>query len=202
MTEESDSRNDLSIILILLLKGVLYRDMNEKLWDKLLDLQASVRDYVRLISIELIINENEGFAYLRQIDNENSGGLPSLIVKRQLSYPVSLLLALLRKRLAEHDASSGDSRLILGRDEIIEMIKTFLPSGTNEAKIVDQIDSYINKAVDLGYLRRLKSDMVKFEVRRILKAFIDAEWLNEFDTRLSEYIALNRKTTEAAEEMK
>ena len=28
-----------------------------------------------------------------------------------------------------------------------------------------------------------------FEVRRILKAFVDAQWLAEFDTRLAEYRA-------------
>lgn len=40
------------------------------------------------------------------------------VARRQLSYPVSLLLVLLRKKLAEHDALAGDPRLILSREQI------------------------------------------------------------------------------------
>jgi hypothetical protein len=47
--------------------------------------------------------------------------------------------------------------------------------------------------VELGLLRRLKpaagsgSDRGHYEVRRILKAFVDAQWLAEFDARLEIY---------------
>jgi hypothetical protein len=36
--------------------------------------------------------------------------LPRLVPRRQLSYPVSLLLALLRKKLVEFDAAAGCGR--------------------------------------------------------------------------------------------
>ena len=32
----------------------------------------------------------------------------------------------------------------------------FLPEGSNEAKLIDQIETHINKIVELGFLRRLK----------------------------------------------
>lgn len=57
---------------------------------------------------------------------------PRLIARRPLSYPVSLMLALLRKRLAEADAGGGDARLVLSREEIAELMRVFLPDGTNE----------------------------------------------------------------------
>jgi len=38
--------------------------------------------------------------------------MPSLVEKRQLSYPVTLLCALLVERLYEFDAQSGDRELI------------------------------------------------------------------------------------------
>jgi len=44
--------------------------------------------------------------------------------------------------------------------------------------------------VDLGFLRRLKSisdSQVGYEVRRIIKAYIDAQWLAEFDQKLEAY---------------
>ena len=69
----------------------------------------------------------------------------------------------------------------------------FLPDGTNEARLIDQVDATISKVVDLGFLRHLKAatdsaqDRGHYEVRRILKAFVDAQWLADFDTRLETY---------------
>jgi hypothetical protein len=103
------------------------------------------------------------------------------------------MLALLRKRMAEFDAGGGDARLVLSRDDIAELMRVFLPDGTNEARLIDQVDATITKVVDLGFLRRLKpaagsaQDRGHYEVRRILKAFVDAQWLAEFDARLEVY---------------
>ena len=79
--------------------------------------------------------------------------LPRLVPRRSLSFQVSLLLALLRKKLAEFDAQSGDTRLMLTRAQIAEMVRVFLPATSNEARLLDQIDTHINKVVDLGFLR-------------------------------------------------
>jgi hypothetical protein len=54
---------------------------------------------------------------------------------------------------------------------------------------VDQIDSYIGKAVELGFLRQVRGQDTLYEVRRILKAFVDGQWLADFDARLAEYAA-------------
>ncbi|HMA64436.1 MAG: DUF4194 domain-containing protein [Fibrobacterota bacterium] len=187
-TETTDANNSFSVVLITLLKGVVYADENVRLWQNLLSLQARIRDYVKEIGLELIVVEDEGFAWLQTLSsNENAPELPRLVIKRQLSYPVSLLIALLRRKLVEHDATSGEIRLILSRDEIVEMMRTFLSTGSNEARLVDQIDTYINKVVELGFVRRLRTENNKIEVRRLLKAFVDAQWLNDFDVRLKTY---------------
>ncbi|KAB7624111.1 DUF4194 domain-containing protein [Alkalilimnicola sp. S0819] len=189
MTEETtDDR--LSTVLIALFKGVLYQDQAPETWQGLLDLQARVRDYVAVLGLELNLDEAEGYAYLGQRREDADGAaLPRLVPRRALSYPVSLLLALLRKKLAEHDAGGGDPRLILAREQIVELMRVFLPESANEAKLVDRIDSHINKAVELGFLRRLRGQPDQLEVRRILKAYVDAQWLSEFQDRLAEYRA-------------
>ena len=194
---------DLSVLLINLLKGVLYRDGDERLWATLLNLQARVRDYVAVLNLELLLDEAEGYAFLKSrpepADDDPSPRLPRLVVRRPLSFPVSLLLALLRKKLVEFDASGGDTRLVLSRDDMVELLRVFLPDGPNEAKLIDQIESTINKVVDLGFLRKLKpaasstgasastAGLASYELRRILKAFVDAQWLAEFDARLANY---------------
>ncbi len=195
LSTENTSGNDLSTLIILLLKGVIYQDADASLWNALLLLQARVRDYVSVLGLELVLDEAEAYAFLRsrppnQETDDAAVTLPRLIVRRALSFPVSLLLALLRKKLAEFDASGGDTRLVLSRDEIVELIRVFLPETSNEAKLMDQMETHLNKIVELGFLRKLKvatGQTSQFEVRRILKAFVDAQWLAEFDLRLASY---------------
>jgi len=184
---------ELSQVVVTLLKGVLYQEESPALWHALLNLQAAVRDYVAVIGLELILDEAEGYCFLRSRpadDEENGNAIPRLVARRQLSFPVSLLLALLRKKLAESDAGGGDTRLILSRDEVVELIRIFLPAGSNEARLIDQVDATLNKIADLGFIRRLRNEKQMIEVRRIIKAFIDAQWLADFDRRLNEYSQL------------
>ena len=182
--------HELSSVVVPLLKGVLYREDNPGLWDALVHLQASVRDYVAILGLELMLDEAEGYAFLRSRQSEDEDGqsaIPRLVARRQLSYPVSLLLALLRKKLAEFDAGGGDTRLILSRDEVVELIRIFLPAGSNEVKLIDQVDGTLNKIAEMGFIRRLRGQGQMIEVRRIIKAFVDAQWLADFDERLAEY---------------
>ncbi|PRC91088.1 DUF4194 domain-containing protein [Solimicrobium silvestre] len=198
MLEQTPACSNLSSLIIVLLKGVLYQENDVNLWADLLNLQAQVRDYIAVIGLELALDEAEGYAFLRahsELKDDPASKLPRLVVRRQLSFSVSLLLALLRKKLAEFDASGGQDgngmRLVLNRNDIIELIRVFLPSASNDAKLTDQIETHINKIVELGFLRKLKASNpsmpAAFEVRRIIKAFVDAQWLAEFDAQLDAY---------------
>ncbi len=183
---------ELSALVVPLLKGVIYQEGDAGLWSALLNLQARVRDYVAVLGLELVLDEAEGYAFLRARaeTDDASAKLPRLVARRPLSFQISLLLALLRKKLAEFDAGGGDTRLVLSRDEVVELVRVFLPENTNEAKLIDQLDTQLNKVVELGFLRRLKvqtGQQAIYEVRRILKAFVDAQWLAAFDERLASY---------------
>lgn len=183
-----DISSGLSPLLVALFKGVLHRDQQEALWQSLLDLQSRVRDYVQILGLDLFMDEAEGYAWLGQrAGEEGEEALPRLVPRRQLSYPVSLLLALLRKKLAEHDAGGNDPRLILSLEQIVEMVRLFLPDTANEARLMDRIQGDINKVIQLGFLRRLRGQADRYEVRRILQSFVDTQWLNDFEQRLAEY---------------
>lgn len=187
----SKDEPNLSVAVTQLMKGVVYRDTHEVAWRHLLQLQPQVRDYVGVIGLTVVVHEDEGFAYLRSRPDQDESGLaiPRLIPRRSLSFHVSLLLALLRKKMLEADAKDGDPRLILSRGQIAEMVRVFLPERANEARLVDQIDTQLAKIVELGFLRRVRDQPDLYEVRRILKAFVDAQWLAELDKRLAEYAA-------------
>ena len=129
----------------------------------------------------------------RDDDGDDNRAIPRLIPRRPLSFNVSLLLALLRKKLVEQDATGGETRLVLSRDDIAELVRVFLPENTNEARVMERLDTDLNRIVELGFLRRMKGQEGargrEFEVQRFLKAFVDAQWLTEFDSRLAAYRA-------------
>ena len=178
--------------VIKLLQGVLYND-DKAVWNCLIQYRRNVEQYFSGIAIEVVILENEGFAYLKQRECDPSQGeiVPHIIERRQLSYPVTLLSVILYEKLVEFDSQSGSTeRLILDREEIKDSIRIFLPEGSNEAKLTDKVDTYINKLVDVGFLRGLSTSPNKFEVRRILKAKISADGLQEIKTKLKEHAKL------------
>ncbi|NCC97003.1 MAG: DUF4194 domain-containing protein [Synergistales bacterium] len=193
----SDS-DELSSAVIPLLKGVVYRDEKPRVWEDLLKLQGNVRDYVAFLGLELALDEAEGYAFLssKKQEEDEERELPRLVARRQLSYPVSLVMALLRKKLAEFDAGGGETRLIMSKDDVVEMIRIFLPDGSDDVKLIGQVDTILNKIADLGFIRRMDKGEGNIEVRRIIKAFVDAQWLSDFDKRLEGYRGQEEKDDE------
>jgi hypothetical protein len=192
MTTRTIPRDELSLPLVVtqLMKGVVYRDTHEKAWQHLVQLVPRVSDYVATLGLVVVLDESEGYAFLRsKAADADDDSMPRLIPRHALSFHTSLLLALLRKKLAESDAADDGYRLILSRDQILEMMLMFMPTSSNEAKITDHIDRTISKVVDLGFLRRMPKQDNQFDVRRVLKAFVDGQWLSEFNARLAEYAA-------------
>lgn len=186
MSEELDKH---SIPIIHLFKGILYNS-NESVWKSLLQYETHVRNYFAVVGLELTINEAEGFAFLKQkvFSEETTGNIPKLVEKRQLSFPVSILAILLRKRLLEFDNKGNDSRLVLKKSEIVELLISFLPNNTsNEKKVIDKIDTYISRLVELGFLRELKNEEGYYEVSRILTAYMPVEQLQLTLDKLNEY---------------
>lgn len=189
-------RDELNLPLVVthLMKGVVYRDTHEKVWRHLVQLIPRISDYVATMGLVVVVDESEGYAFLRSKPDDQDGSdkdqeIPRLIPRYALSFHTSLLLALLRKKLAESDAADDGYRVILSRDQILDTMVMFMPTSTNEAKITENIDRTIGKVVDLGFLKRIPKQDNQFEVRRVLKAFVDGQWLSDFDARLAEYAA-------------
>lgn len=181
-----------ALAVIKLFQGVVNND-DKAAWNCLIQYQLEIKQFFSGIGIEVFVQENEGFAFLRQRvrDSDQDEPLPSLLRKDQLTYPVTLLSVLLYEKLVEFDMKGGDStRLIIDREEIKDTVRIFLPEASNEANLIDKVDKNINKLVEIGFLRPLSTSPNKFEVRRILKAKIPAESLLEIKERLREHAKL------------
>lgn len=174
--------------IIALMRGVVYRESAQDVWTTLDRRGAPVRDHFSTVGVDVVVDDAEGYAYLRvQEADEGDDPLPRLVKRRTLTYNLSLLLVLLRKRLVEFETSSSDGKLVLTRDQLVDLVALFLPDATDEARAIERIDTTIRQAADLGFLRELRSQPGHWEVRRILKAYVDAQTLSDFADKLAEY---------------
>lgn len=174
--------------IIKLMQGVVYRESDEETWTTLERQGAGVRDHFATIGLIVVIDDAEGYAFLRTLPEiEGEEPLPRLVRRRALTYHVSLLLLLLRKRLVEFEAGGGEGRLVLTNEQIVEMMRLFQTESSNDARVVDTIDATITSAAKLGFLRQPRGQSNQWEVRRILKAYVDAETLSNFEGKLREY---------------
>ncbi len=180
-------QQSLTPVLVQLLKGVVYQDTHTHLWQQLFDLESPVRDQLNVLGLELYLDEEEGFAFVKQkIAEPGEAEIPRLVVRRALSYPVSLLCVLLRKRMAEADHRGGDLKLVISRQDLHNDMQVFFTGQSNEARLADQLDSHIEKVIKMGFLKRLK-EKDHFEVRRIIKALVDGDWLADLEEKLRVY---------------
>ncbi|OCH74684.1 DUF4194 domain-containing protein [Vibrio breoganii] len=170
-----------SAVQIKLLKAPIYRAKHKDLWQWLERDQMSIRAYFQQLGLTLLIDDNEGYAYLKQqdFDEQYDIELPRLITRRSMTFHQTLLLVLLRKRLAEHDSEESESRLIVERSDVYQWLQSFYPEVSNEVKQRKEFDSLIKKVMEMGFLSALKNHPDSFEVQRILKAVISAEQIVE-----------------------
>jgi hypothetical protein len=187
----SPEEHAVAAAIITLMREVVYRDVaaHEKVWSTLESRRAAVDDHFATIDIVVVVDDVEGYAYLAARDDEDAADdpLPRLVRRRSLTYNVSLLLVLLRKRFVEFESTGGEGKLVLSREQLVELLRVFLPSSSNEARVIDQVGRTIDQVEKLGFLRELRGETGAFEVRRILKAYVDAQTMSDFAGKLAQY---------------
>lgn len=177
-------------VLIKLLQDVLY-DEDSATWSDLLTFQIPVRDYFAKIGLELHLDEREGFAFLKQQDGDDVK-LPRLVRRVPLSYEVSLLCVLLREILEEFDVKDVASRkCFVTAKELQEKIEIFFRDAPNKVRLLDRFDKTIQTAARLGFLKETPGDSLnddmRYEVRRVIKAKITNEKLEEIKRKMQIY---------------
>lgn len=186
MEYDKDAKElEYSKVLISLLRGVLNKDENIKLWTVLKENQPRVQEYLATIGLQLFVEDSSGYAFVRQRDDEE---LPKLVARHQLSYGMSLLLIQLRKALGDFDAANGDKFLIVSKEDILLRLKGFYPQIANETRFVNEAERNIRRAVEMGFLAPVYGREDSYEVKELLRSFVTAQWLQEFNQRLQDYI--------------
>lgn len=177
--------------IVRLLKSPIERK-NESLWNNVVNYQIEIQEYIATIGLELIVKKDEGFAFVKQFE-DSEGNTLGLIVRRQIGFEATIVLIVLRQSLEEFDSNPTQIQVaekFITNTEIKEEIELFLQEGYNKMKFQKDLDSYINKIVELGYLKEVsKNDNeTKYQIHRIIKEKVTLDILQEFKTQLKEYV--------------
>lgn len=152
-----------------LLQGPLYDDETTH-WQQLTLYLTSIYRSFAGLGLELVYAETDGLAFLRQLSLNDNDDTVGLIPRHPLTYEQSLICVVLREWLDEFDASDALSKqLYVSRLELLDRIGLFLIDQPNKVRQQQQIERQISAIEKLGFLRLLRSDEERYEVRRIIK---------------------------------
>ena len=177
--------------IVKLLKGIVERQ--DALWNDIIQYKAEIQDYISVIGLELIVKKEEGFAYLKQIKLDDDKTV-NLVSRRKLTFEVSVVLIVLRQLLEEFDSDPMESQSndrFVTTTKIREEVELFLPEKFNRVKFMNEINGYIDKVVQLGYLVVSKQNATEslYKIHRIIKEKITLDDLIEFKNKLNQYAA-------------
>lgn len=188
-----------STTLINLLQGVVRKEDNAEIWNAIRSQQFRIDEYMEKIGLSLVIDDEGGFAFLKQRDDDV---LPHLVKKQPLTFRMSLFLALLRNEINEYDSGSGEGALVIREEEMVRRMKPYFPDVSDEVKFTNSIDRCFSKALEMKILVPVKDNEYEYEVQPVLRRFMDAEWLSEFNRQLDKYMEENGLTVKKEEEAK
>ncbi len=185
-----------------LLRGPVYENEDRKTWNILVRCKDNLEAYFRVIGLHVVTEEEDGYAYLEQVkdavekgmENEDDAAeeLPRLIRKIPFSYPMSMLLVLLRQEYEKFASSMNESEYpILRKSEIMGLLRTFRPEAADMTKFSDDADRMIRQLCQLTYLRTGEvlssakiSDDAEFEISPIIKSKVDVNFMKEMLSRM------------------
>jgi hypothetical protein len=178
-------------VFIKLLKGPV-EYVEKSTWEKLLQYKAELTTFLSQLGLTLILDEQDGYAYIRHTITGEEDNTVTWIQRRSLTYEESVMLVLLREMMAEFEVSEATTReLIKKRREIKEYAELFFKENASRVKFLKEIDRLIDKAEENGFLDKTENhdiaDEQKFRIKKIIKARVSSEELEQFYQQLQQY---------------
>ena len=180
-------------VLIKLLKGPV-EYLEKGAWEQLLQYQVELTRFLQQLGLVLVLEKDDGYAYLEQMRLDEEENVAGWVRRVQLGYEESILLVLLRDMMAEFEVGDAGAReLIKKRREIKEYAELFFKENPSRVKFIRDLDRLIDRVEELDFIEKVEqadlSDEEKFRIKKIIKARVDHEILENFKNQLTQYAA-------------
>ena len=178
-------------VLIKLLKAPV-EYIEKGAWEQLMQYQTELTRFLQQLGLVLVLEKEDGYAYLEQQRLDEEENVAGWVRRIQLGYEESILLVLLRDMMAEFEVGEAGAReLIKKRREIKENAELFFKENPSRVKFIRDLDRLIDRVEELDFIEKVDNaepaDEQKFRIKKIIKAKVDHEILENFKQQLTEH---------------
>jgi len=186
---EFPRREPWSSAAVKLLKGVVYHDDQGNTWNEILTNISPLTEHFARLGLILIVNENDGLAWLHQPDSEelpeDFESIPKLFHKVALGFEGTLLCVVLRDELRRSEEEElQNQRCVVSQSDLLTVWQTFFPDDVDDVRLNEALTRQLTKLEKLKFVRRFEKTPPTWEVRRILKARLPLETLKSIRAEL------------------
>ncbi|GLJ61458.1 hypothetical protein GCM10017576_15870 [Microbacterium barkeri] len=184
MTEEAEARQDglwrgdegaLKLesrkALLKLIQGpYLSASRSPRQWAALLSDEATVRSRLNDLFLDLVVDRDGGFAFVRNVD-AGELDVPSAVRSESLTFLDTAMLLVLRQLLL---SAESEGRVIVGQDEVFEQLEPFRTADRDETDFRKRLNaSWVKMKNRLRVVHTVSEDRV--EISPVLRLLVDAE---------------------------
>lgn len=179
--------------IVHLLKGVVEKKGdNDSVWNSILRYHIEISDYINQIGLELIIKQDDHYAFVKQFEIDAEGNTIGLVSRRKMGYEVSIFLVILREIIKEFDENPNElnTEKYIFHNDLKEKIELFLPEQYDKHRFFKKLDSNIKRIIELGYLKEISEEQgeTQYKIHKIIKEKITLDTLKEFKENLENYV--------------
>ncbi|MEV7632309.1 DUF4194 domain-containing protein [Microbacterium sp. NPDC089318] len=139
-------------------------------WSALLADEASIRSRLHDLFLELVLDRDAGFAFVRNADTGEQQA-PVAVRSEQLTFIDTAMLLVLRQMLL---SGEHDGRVIVGRDDVFEQLALFRTEDRDETDFAKRLNaSWLKMHNKLRVIHALTDERV--EISPVLRMLVDAD---------------------------
>ena len=156
-------------VLLRLVRGPYLSGAREaQLWSVLLGDEAVIRSRLADLFLELVVDRDREFAFVRNAPAEDS---PRAVRSEALTFLDTAMLLVLRQTLLSED---GGGRVYVGRAEVFEQLTVYRTADRDEKDFLSRLNSSWNKMQNkLRVLHPSGED--RAEISPVLRLIVDAD---------------------------
>ncbi len=195
MTEFPEFHDSNFAAVCLMQRGVVYSDESPA-WDLTMTNRTRLEELFAHFGLRLVVAEDDGYAYVRQLDLEQEEGgegyenLPRLMRTVRMNYEQTLICILMRdeiRRFEEEELHS--TKCVVTEENLFSAFLGFHGSVGDEKRLKTKFNAALKKVCDYGFAKKLGQDPPAYHVRPILKARFGLDELSEVRAKLEAHLA-------------
>ena len=176
------------VVKVRLLQGPIYND-GGKDFDVLLAAREELEKFFRHIGQKVVISEEDGFAYLEQMNDDELPDFPRLFRRQPITREQAVMGVLLRERFERWSIEHpDDARCIAPFEELRADAEHRMPHDPDGQRSLREFELLMEKLVDLKLVRKADiSDEAnpKFEILPLIKARFTPAYCQEIRDHLA-----------------